>query len=84
MLDGADGAKAFDDLWPAFHQSDVHASPIMADFDYDGILDILLATSNGEVLVVKDTVRLPFCIAGPPFAMRGCDDIKELAALQDV
>lgn len=57
MLDGADGAKALDDLWPAFHQSDVHASPIMADFDYDGILDILLATSDGEVLIVKDTVR---------------------------
>ena len=57
VLDGADGAKAQDDLWPAFHKSDVHASPIMVDFDYDGVLDILLATSNGELLVVKDTVR---------------------------
>ena len=57
MLDGADGAKAQDDFWPAFHQSDVHASPLMVDFDYDGVLDILLATSDGELLVVKDTVR---------------------------
>ena len=56
-MDGADGAKAVDDFWPAFHQSDVHASPLMVDFDYDGVLDILLATSDGELLVVKDTVR---------------------------
>ena len=57
VLDGADGAKAQDDFWPAFHKSDVHASPIMVDFDYDGVLDILVATSDGELLVIKDTVR---------------------------
>ena len=57
MLDGGDGAKALDDFWPAFHQSEVHASPIMVDFDYDGVMDILLATNDGELLDVKDTVR---------------------------
>ena len=56
MLDAADGAKAADDQWPAFHQSTVHASPVMFDFDSDGVLDILLATYNGEILVIKDTV----------------------------
>lgn len=56
VLDGADGAKAVDDLWPAFHKSEVHATPIMVDFDYDGIMDILLATNDGELLFIKDTV----------------------------
>ena len=53
-----DGAKASDDLWPAFHKSFVHTSPLLFDFDEDGILDILVATYNGEVLVIKDTVRV--------------------------
>ena len=56
VLDGADGAKAVDDLWPAFHESEVHATPIMVDFDYDGVMDILLATNDGELLFIKDTV----------------------------
>lgn len=52
-----DGAKASDDSWPAFRKSFVHTSPLLFDFDEDGILDILIATYNGEVLVIKDTVR---------------------------
>ncbi len=56
MLDGVDGAKASDDSWPAFHKSFVHASPVLFDFDENGVLDILIATYNGEILVVKDTV----------------------------
>ncbi|CAL8462321.1 g1854 [Coccomyxa elongata] len=55
VLDGMDGAKASDDSWPAFHESFVHTSPLLFDFDEDGILDILIATYNGEVLVIKDT-----------------------------
>lgn len=32
----------------------------MVDFDYDGVMDILLATNDGELLIIKDTVR-PTC-----------------------
>ena len=73
ILDGADGAKALDDLWPAFHQSEVHATPVMVDFDYDGVMDILLATNDGELLVIKDTVRSPSAHPGCPtyWTMRG-------------
>lgn len=56
VVDAADGAKAADDQWPAFHKSTVHASPVMFDFDFDGVLDILVATYDGEILVIKDTV----------------------------
>lgn len=56
MLDGVDGAKASDDSWPAFHKSFVHTSPVLFDFNEDGVLEILIATYNGEILVVKDTV----------------------------
>ena len=45
-----------DDFWPAVHESEVHATPVMVDFDYDGVMDILLATNDGELLVIKDTV----------------------------
>lgn len=51
-----DGAKAQDESWPAFHKSLVHSSPLVFDFDEDGILDILMPTFNGEILVAKDTV----------------------------
>ena len=54
VLEGPDGAKALG--WPAFHRSNVHASPLMYDIDLDGVRDILLATYDGEVLFFKDTV----------------------------
>ena len=57
VVEGADGAKAVHDSWPAFHKSTVHASPLLSDFDFDGILDILVATYDGEIRVFKDTVR---------------------------
>lgn len=56
MVEAADGAKALEDGWPAFHESTVHASPLLYDFDADGINDVLLATYDGEILVFKDTV----------------------------
>jgi hypothetical protein len=56
VLDGVDGAKASDDSWPAFHKSFVHTSPVLFDFNEDGVLKFLIATYNGEILVVKDTV----------------------------
>ncbi len=56
VLDAADGAKAADDQWPAFHKSMVHTSPLLADLDADGVLDILVATYDGEIQAVKDTV----------------------------
>ena len=57
VVEAADGAKALEDGWPAYHESTVHASPLLYDFDADGINDVLLATYNGEVLVFRDTVR---------------------------
>lgn len=56
-LDGADGAKASDDMWPAFHKSLVQTSPFTFDFDNDNIPDIMVATYDGEILMIKDTVR---------------------------
>ena len=56
VLDGSDGARAKSDSWPAFHESVVHASPLLYDYDKDNVKDILLATYDGEILVIKDTV----------------------------
>lgn len=39
--------------WPAFHQSTVHASPLLYDIDKDGVREIALATYNGEVLFFR-------------------------------
>ncbi|KAJ7950191.1 Protein DEFECTIVE IN EXINE FORMATION 1 [Quillaja saponaria] len=39
--------------WPAFHQSTVHASPLLYDIDKDGVREIVLATYNGEVLFFR-------------------------------
>ncbi|KAK9815165.1 hypothetical protein WJX73_009335 [Symbiochloris irregularis] len=55
VIEAADGAKAVEDGWPGFHESTVHASPLLYDIDADGILDVLLATYDGEVLMFKDT-----------------------------
>jgi hypothetical protein len=35
--------------WPAFHQSNVHSSPLLYDIDKDGVREIVLATYNGVV-----------------------------------
>lgn len=45
----------FDNIlgWPAFHQSTVHASPLLFDIDKDGVREIALATYNGEVLFFR-------------------------------
>ena len=58
VIEAADGAKAVHDAWPAFHKSTVHASPLLHDFDFDGILDILVATYDGEIRIFKDTVSI--------------------------
>lgn len=39
--------------WPAFHQSTVHASPILYDIDKDGVREIALATYNGQILFFR-------------------------------
>lgn len=39
--------------WPAYHQSTVHASPLLYDIDKDGVREIALATYNGEVLFFR-------------------------------
>ena len=39
--------------WPAFHQSTVHASPLLYDIDKDGMREIALGTYNGEVLFFR-------------------------------
>ena len=58
-LDGEDGARAADGAWPAFHRSTAHTSPLAHDVDYDGVLDLLIATYDGEILAIRDTVRPP-------------------------
>ena len=55
VLEGQEGAQAVG--WPAFHKSMIHASPMLYDFDFDGVRDIMLATYDGEILFFKDTVR---------------------------
>ena len=57
VVEAADGAKATHDAWPAFHKSTVHTAPLLFDWDFDGVQDILVATYDGEVLAFKDTVR---------------------------
>ena len=57
VVEAADGAKATHDSWPAFHKSTVHTAPLLHDWDFDGVPDILVATYDGEVLAFKDTVR---------------------------
>jgi hypothetical protein len=39
--------------WPAFHQSNVHSSPLLYDIDKDGIREIVLATYNGVVNIFR-------------------------------
>jgi hypothetical protein len=56
-VDGEDGARAADSGWPAFHRSTVHASPLAYDLDFDGVLDVLVATYDGDILAVRDTAR---------------------------
>ncbi len=56
VVEGSNGAKARGDAWPAFHRSMVHASPLLHDFDFDNIPDILVATYDGDILFYKDTV----------------------------
>lgn len=58
VLGGPDGSQAVG--WPAFHKSTMHASPLLYDIDFDGIRDVLLATYDGEIVFVKDTVRRSF------------------------
>jgi len=62
VVEGSNGAKARGDSWPAFHRSMVHASPLVFDFDFDNIPDILVATYDGDILFFKDTVG----ISSPP------------------
>lgn len=54
VLEGATGGKP--PGWPALHESQSHASPLMYDIDLDGTPDILLPTYNGHVLFFKDVV----------------------------
>jgi len=65
---GVDGAKALG--WPAFHQSTVHASPLLYDWDLDGTPDVLVTTYNGEVLAFKDTVGRG--LSGREGSLGGC------------
>lgn len=62
-LDGEEGARAADGAWPSFHRSTVHTSPLAYDVDYDGVLDLLVATYDGEILCIRDTVHT-YAISG--------------------
>ncbi|KAM7261962.1 hypothetical protein ACFE04_021039 [Oxalis oulophora] len=41
-------------VWPAFHQSAVHSSPLLYDIVKDGVRDIVLSTSSSEVLFLRE------------------------------
>lgn len=56
VVEAADGAKALEDGWPGYHESTTHASPLLYDFDADGINDLLLPTYEGEIIIFRDTV----------------------------
>ena len=71
-MDGSNGAKARGDSWPAFHKSTVHASPLVYDFDFDNVQDIVLATFDGDILFFKDTVILANSLSTPKYILRMC------------
>ena len=54
VLEAEDGASAVG--WPVFHKSHLHGSPFLFDVDRDGVLDVGIATYNGEIQFYKDTV----------------------------
>lgn len=55
VVEGRDGGKVAG--FEAYFKSQLHASPLLYDIDFDGIQDILVATYDGEILFFKDTVR---------------------------
>ncbi|XP_013387693.1 protein DEFECTIVE IN EXINE FORMATION 1 [Lingula anatina] len=49
VIDGKTGQVLGDSQWPfALKESSVHSSPLQYDIDGDGMLDILIVTSDGE------------------------------------
>ena len=56
VLDGRTGAE--DTVFEAQHQSTLHGTPLMYDADFDGVLDIVIATYDGYIQFFKDTVRI--------------------------
>lgn len=54
-MDALTGTKEID--IESFHESTVHGSPLLYDIDFDGTLDIIVATYHGEILAFKDNVR---------------------------
>ena len=53
ILEGRTGAE--DTIFEAQHRSTLHASPLLYDIDFDGVLDIVVATYDGDIQFFKDT-----------------------------
>ena len=52
VLEGPTGAQSIG--WPVNHRSTLHASPVMADCDFDGVLDIVVVTYSAEIVCYSD------------------------------
>ena len=55
VVEARDGARS--PTFEGYHRSTLHTSPLMHDVDFDGVLDIVVATYDGQVKFFKDTVR---------------------------
>jgi outer membrane protein assembly factor BamB len=53
ILEGRTGAE--DTTFEAQHRSTLHASPLLYDIDFDGVLDIVVATYDGDIQFFRDT-----------------------------
>lgn len=53
VLDGRTGGE--DTNFEAEHHSTLHASPVLYDIDFDGVLDLVVATYQGDIQFFKDT-----------------------------
>lgn len=56
VVDGHTGGM--DTTFEASHRSTLHTTPLMFDIDFDGVLDIVVATYDGDVQFFRDTVSL--------------------------
>ncbi|CAH1792446.1 unnamed protein product [Owenia fusiformis] len=61
VIDGEDGLVLENSKWPVHLQdTSVHASPLQYDINFDGMLDIMITTSDGQFLFYRhDGIEIP-------------------------